>query len=1194
MSGTEAAGGGEDFFALAKALGKFKAVQLAGKPSDRTLAKAAGVSATTIGNWLQGHRFPQEIGKVLLVLKLVQAAAAARGIAVPDGGIAGLLDDQRWREAHWDEARRRASEVSEAVQRAQAVQLLAGPPVGWPLAEVSDPFALEVHRPVQPDTPQPDLPVLPEYVPREHDAELRRIVAAAAAGNSRIAVLVGGSSTGKTRACWEALRLLREQPEPWRLWHPIDPSRPEAALRDLPAIRPRTVIWLNEAQFYLDAPGGFGEQVAAGLRELLRSPARGPVLVLATLWRSFWDAVTSRPAAGNDPHAQASELLAGCDITVPDAFTPAQLHALSQASDVRLVRAGEGAPDGQVIQFLAGAPELLARYRNAPAAAKAVIHAAMDGRRLGMRPALPHGFLETAVSGYLTDTEWDQLADDWLELALAYTAKPCRAARGPLIRIRPRLDPEDSSLVSRGPAYRLADYLDQHSRRSRDAQIPPASFWTAVLRYANPGDLALLGHAAQSRGLYQNAAQLYKRAIAHGSSTAGRDLLDLMRRLHPDDRRPVRWIVSHAPLNDAYRVTELLKALRDAGATGQVTTLANRIARSPLGDLRTVVQLIDALHAANRRKQAAVLADRAARADHLPLENPIVVTSLLKTLREAGAADSVSALLARKPAGYASLEDSFSSGPRQLLRELQDSGATGQVTTLASRIAHAPIRDPVDVVWLLYALLEASATSQAATLANRAAAHAPLDDLYGLAVLLNGLDEVGGTSQATKLANRAAAHAPLDYLHDISDLLNALRHAGATGQITTLADRIAAHVPLDAPDNLAKVLNALREAGATGQVITLADRIAAYLPLDDPDNVAEVLNALREAGATGQVITLANRAAAHVPLGHPGGVGDLLAALNMRGDFAVSEQVTTLLARNPASHASLERPTAAARLLWVLHSAGASDQVSTLANRVAADLPLDDLYDVVGMIGELRDLGATQQATTLASRAAAHAPLHDPGDVGGLLYKLRQSDATDQVAILLARNPASHASLEDSNGLHRLLRELRDNGAVGQVTSLANRIAAQVLFDHPISLAQLLSALEESGATSQVTTLLARNPAAYLTLDILPGDLVGLLIHLRMMGAADQVATMANRIVAHTFPHDQWPHRGTVSNDVEARLWVLRYCRLQEQAEALIDQLPARGMFGFYCEEKGCEKEYRFGRETDGSATSCWSWEDLA
>ena len=174
---------------------------------------------------------------------------------------------------------RLAGEVRDALARPDSGVTVAG----RPLEEVTDPFVLEVHRPVQPEDAPPGLPVLPPYVPREHDQVLGQVVRAAAEGRSGIAVLVGGSSTGKTRACWEALALLRDQDPPWRLWHPIDPSRPDAALRELPGIGPRTVVWLNEAQFYLDpAEAGLGERVAAGLRELLRDPGRAPVLVLAT------------------------------------------------------------------------------------------------------------------------------------------------------------------------------------------------------------------------------------------------------------------------------------------------------------------------------------------------------------------------------------------------------------------------------------------------------------------------------------------------------------------------------------------------------------------------------------------------------------------------------------------------------------------------------------------------------------------------------------------------------------------------------------------------------------------------------------------------------------------------------------------------------------------------------------------------
>lgn len=124
--------------------------------------------------------------------------------------------------------------------------------------------------------------------------------------------LVGGSSTGKTRAGWELAQYLdRKQPGRWRLWHPYDPSRPQAALTDLRKVGPNTIVWLNEAQHYLMLAGpGPGEQIAAGLRTLLQDSGRGPVLVLATPWPEYWNALSTRPTSGRpDAYGQARDLL---------------------------------------------------------------------------------------------------------------------------------------------------------------------------------------------------------------------------------------------------------------------------------------------------------------------------------------------------------------------------------------------------------------------------------------------------------------------------------------------------------------------------------------------------------------------------------------------------------------------------------------------------------------------------------------------------------------------------------------------------------------------------------------------------------------------------------------------------------------------------------------------------------------------
>ena len=884
-----------------------------------------------------------------------------------------------------------------------------GPPTaGRLLGEVTDPFALEVHQPVQPEGAAPGLPELPAYLPRGHDTELGRVLWAAAAGRSGIAVLVGGSSTGKTRACWEALGLLRDQDPPWRLWHPIDPSRADAALAELPRIGPRTVVWLNEAQFYLDVTeAGLGERVAAGLRELLRDPDRAPVLVLATLWPRFWDALTARPDGDPDPHAQARELLAGHDIPVPAAFTPAQMGQLAGAGDVRLALAARLAAGGQVVQFLAGAPELLARYRNAPPAARALIEAAMDARRLGMGAALPRAFLAAAAPGNLADDQWDALEEDWLEQALAYAAVPCKGARGPLTRIRPRpVRPaaggragQPPAGTSGGPGYRLADYLDQYGRAQRGSQIPPAEFWAAAAARAAPADQAGLGDAAHDRGLYRDAAQLHKNAAASGNLRAAIFLSRPPGCLRADGR-PAYWAAAHAALDDPDGVASLLDRLREAGADDQAAALLARdpAAHAALDHPDAVARLLDSLRAAGADDQAAALLARDPAA-HAALGHPGIVAFLLDRLRAAGAHDQAAALASRA-AGHAALDNP--DAVAFLLFRLREAGAHDQAAALASRAAaHAALDDPGGVAVLLFRLREAGAHDQAAALLARdPAAHAALDDPGRVAWLLDSLRAAGAHDQAAALASRAAAHAALDDPDAVASLLEGLRAAGAHDQAAALADRAA----VDDPVGVAVLLDRLRAAGAHDQAAALLARDpAAHAALDDPGGVAWLLDSLRAAGAHDQAaVLLARDPAAHAALDHPGGVARLLDSLRDAGD-----QAAVLLARDPAAHAALDHPDAVGRLLDSLREAGAHDQAAALASRAAAHAALDHPDAVAFLLGNLRAAGAHDQAAALASRAAAHAALDHPDAVASLLSSLRWAGAHDQAAALTDRLPAA-------------------------------------------------------------------------------------------------------------------------------------------------------------------------------------------
>ncbi|MEO3861422.1 helix-turn-helix transcriptional regulator [Acrocarpospora sp. B8E8] len=667
------------------------------------LATAAGVGNATLHDMVNGKAFPR--------WDTLQAVLTACDI--PDAHL------DAWKQAY---ARARADRP--------ALPELDNRP-GRPMELVCDPFDLEVHRAIA--SASSGLPVLPVYVEREHDRLLGEVVADAAAGASRIAVLVGGSSTGKTRACWEALnplRLVGDQPQErsWRLWHPIGPTRADAALADLANIGPYTVVWLNEAQFYL-ADIALGERVAAGLRELLRDPHRAPVLVLATLWPERWTTLTTR--TDPDLHAQARELLDGHDIRVPDAFTGADLDALAghASADPRLGEAAEHAADGQIAQYLAGVPVLLARYIQARSATTALIHAAMDARRLGAGPHLPLALLAGAAPSYLTDAQWQQTGEDWLQHALDYVIQPCNGIPGILVPVKSgtprnqRTRPVAHHAAARprsspgpGALYRLADYLDQHGCRHRVDQIPPIDFWASAATHAHPADLTALGHAAWNRGLYRDSAQLGKHATAHGDLDAAFVLVFRFHGLHPGDHGPASWAAANLPLDDPYAVANLVKALRRAGAHDQLTALLARdpATRISLDNPIAVAELVEALRRAGTRDQLTALAERVST--HMYVNDPFAVAELVELLRRAGTRDQLIALLARDPAHIA-LDDAYVVAA--LVTPLKVGAHNRLTALLASDPADIALEDPYLVAELMEALRMAGAHDQLNVLARR-------------------------------------------------------------------------------------------------------------------------------------------------------------------------------------------------------------------------------------------------------------------------------------------------------------------------------------------------------------------------------------------------------------------------------------------------------------------------------------------
>lgn len=390
--------------------------------------------------------------------------------------------------------------------------------LGTPVRQLRDPIAWEVHRVIDPELPTENLPVLPSYIRRAHDIKLQDALDEVRSGTSTMVVLIGDSSTGKTRACWEAVTSL---PDGWRVWHPSNPSYAQALLDglDTPTSKSGTVLWLNELQRYLG--GADGDRVAAGIRALLLDSAQAPVLVLGTMWPESLDQLTSEPSRGeSDPHPAVRSLLDLAEyVTVEEAFNEQELAAAAEAAthDPRLAQALAEAEAGRITQFLAGVRTLMNRFEQAGAPDRALVRAAADARRLGHGERLPLPLLTSAARAYLTDGRWNALPDDWVTSSLEYLGRDCRGVPGPLTKIRPEPDQDEPPHAE----YRLADFLEQRLHHTRPAVVPPQAFWNATLRHARtPDDLVKFGRFAEARYRLRIAATHYRAAADHGSAQA--------------------------------------------------------------------------------------------------------------------------------------------------------------------------------------------------------------------------------------------------------------------------------------------------------------------------------------------------------------------------------------------------------------------------------------------------------------------------------------------------------------------------------------------------------------------------------------------------------------------------------------------------------------------------------------------------
>lgn len=342
---------------------------------------------------------------------------------------------------------------------------------------------------------------LPGYIERDGDHDLRNLLRSFARGDGGFVLIVGTSSTGKTRSAYEAVQA---ELAGHRLVHPHSAEELRRFSVDPP---PGTVVWLDELQKHL--AGG----LAADTVRALRASGRGIVLV-GTLWPDRYHTYKQKGLL-NDAHAREREVLELAEVIIlPDRLSTAERERATTlaARDMRVAYALSS--DVGVTQALAAAPELMQRWRAAPDPyCAAVIAVAADARRMGAEKPLTDSFLAAALPGYLTANQRARAPSSWLADALRYALEELHGSASALTPHSARIGTVDG--------YTIADYLLQHAEDTRRDVVPPASLWNACATHLDDGvDLGRLGLAAKSRGLRAVAARLWQKAVAAGDVDA--------------------------------------------------------------------------------------------------------------------------------------------------------------------------------------------------------------------------------------------------------------------------------------------------------------------------------------------------------------------------------------------------------------------------------------------------------------------------------------------------------------------------------------------------------------------------------------------------------------------------------------------------------------------------------------------------
>ncbi|WP_157619880.1 tetratricopeptide repeat protein [Saccharothrix sp. NRRL B-16348] len=354
---------------------------------------------------------------------------------------------------------------------------------------------------------------LPQYVTRDIDEEIRQVLSATAKKNGFL-LLIGNSSAGKTRCAYEGAKAVAPQ---WQVFRPKDGKSLNDVVNSGVTLR-KTIIWLDEIQQYLDGENAITSNT---VQKILN--ASGPTIIIGTIWPDLYYNYLERESQSSIPPGRGREVLRlSITIDVSDSFTKQEIQRAREVSqkDDRIAEALQSSHFG-LTQMLAAAPELIRRWESAPTAVgRAILTAAIDIWRLGVKGAVSDQFLKSATPLYLSPTERAQAAPNWYTDAIKFASKRVKGATSALLQL--------GNEMSVANGYTVADYLAQRGSEQRRSILPPMQLWEQLLNYTEDmDDLLRVAKSAQDRILLRTAEKFYLKAIGKGSAHARTELANM-------------------------------------------------------------------------------------------------------------------------------------------------------------------------------------------------------------------------------------------------------------------------------------------------------------------------------------------------------------------------------------------------------------------------------------------------------------------------------------------------------------------------------------------------------------------------------------------------------------------------------------------------------------------------------------------